>query len=670
SLEPRDIRPDSTLTVVATLRNPGVEDTGPLRFRLQRGSVLTTRSELDGTDADPPPTGAAFAPPSALDGGLAPGQATRVTYRAPAADLAMSRLGVYPLAFVVQSADGDTVGRVQTLLPHFPPTIDTAGTRVALLWPLLDRPHRLTGGRDDTTEPGQPRQPPVFLDDSLYRSVAAGGRLDRLLSVAERVSGSVRLTLVIDPETIEELDRMTAGYRVAVSAARTLPGQGGPAAAAWLARLKKIAGQHLLVAVPYGDPDLVALERGGNAALARVEQPDIDATARVLGVTPTTKVAWPPDGLLTDKALDDVVSAGAGVVLLDRTALPDGPSPDGSATPSAASPLPALGGQAIALVPDATLQRLLAGGAQRRSAPRLAEQRLLAELAMVTAERPSDSRTLVLAPPRRWDPPAAYARALVTDLGELPWLSSVTALDAAGTTAPVDRGALVYPASAQRTEISAALVQQIGAVEELVADFRGALGNADANAELSPYGDALRRAGSTAWRGNQRAGLAYVQRLRRQISVLRARVTMTAPITGVYTLASTDSPLVLTLQNDLEVPVKVRIRLDTPPGFATGDVGIIEIPAGQKRSVRVPASVQRTGTFLVRGQLTTPGQGVLGQEITLSVRSRAYGGLALGITGLAFAVLVGAVIVRLVRRLRGPGPAAPVAGTPADRSRV
>ena len=52
------------------------------------------------------------------------------------------------------------------------------------------------------------------------------------------------------------------------------------------------------------------------------------------------------------------------------------------------------------------------------------------------------------------------------------------------------------------------------------------------------------------------------------------------------------------------------------------------------------------------------------------MRSTAYGGLALGITGLAFAVLVGAVLVRLVRRLRGrPARRRWRAGSPADRSR-
>jgi uncharacterized protein DUF6049 len=358
--------------------------------------------------------------------------------------------------------------------------------------------------------------------------------------------------------------------------------------------------------------------------------------------------------------------------VLDPSSLPGGPSAESGRTPNGASPLPALGGQAVALVPDPVVQRLLDSGGRAGLAggSRLAEQRLLAELAMITAEAPSDGRTLVLAPARRWDPPIAYARALAADLGRLPWLTTVDALQAAAGTVPVDRGSLVYPAAARRRELPSAQVRQIATVQTRVADFRTALEDDDASAELSPYSDALRRAGSSAWRTDPRAGAAFTARLLRQISALRARVTMSLPATGVYTLASADSPLLLTLENRLDVPVSVRVKLTAPPGFAVSDVGIVRIPAGDKRTVRVPASVQRTGTFTVRGQLTTPAQGTLGQEITLSVRSTAYGGLALGITGLAFAVLVGAVLVRLVRRLRGRSEAAPVAaGSPADRSR-
>ena len=667
SLEPHDVRPDSTVQVTALLRNTSADDTGPLTVRLRRGAVLGTRGELQLTDTDAPATGVASGPPQDLAGGLSPGQSQQVRYSTTVADLGLtgsSQLGVYPVALTVQrSADGTELGRLSTLLPYLPDGI--AGTKVTLLWPLLDRPHRLTG-----SPPGRPE---VFTDDLLARSVSPGGRLDRLLDAAVAVTGRVRLTLVVDPETIEALDRMTApiGYRVMTSPRTTVPGTGAAAAAEWLARLRAIAPKHLLVATPYADPDLVALERGGNASLGQFQTPDLDETARVLGVQPSTKVSWPPDGQLTDTALDDVVAQGASAVVLDPTALPRGASEQGGRTPSGVSPLPALSGQALALVSDPVVERLLARGAVATAGgPRLAEQRLLAELAMVTAEAPNDSRTILLAPPRRWSPSAGYADALAADVSRIPWLTELDALQAAGSTEPVDRGPLAYPADARRHEIAGAQVSALGTVQAEVDDFRSALDNEDAREVLGPYGDAVRRSGSSAWRGSPAAGHAYVTALLRQIEGLRSRVTMSSSATGDYTLASSDSPLLITLDNRLSVPVSVRIKLTTPAGFEVRDVGVQQLPAGGKRTVKVLASVQRTGMFTVKGQATTPDGGALGNETTLSVRSTAYGGLALGITGLAFVVLVAAVVVRLVRRLRARGGEAPVAaGSPADRSR-
>jgi hypothetical protein len=66
----------------------------------------------------------------------------------------------------------------------------------------------------------------------------------------------------------------------------------------------------------------------------------------------------------------------------------------------------------------------------------------------------------------------------------------------------------------------------------------------------------------------------------------------------------------------------------------------------------------------------TPAGGGLGPPVDLTIRSTAYGALTLGITGLAFAVLVCAVCVRLVRRLRGGSSTSPTqpAEGPADWS--
>ena len=153
------------MQVTALLRNTSASDTGPLTIRLRRGSVLGTRGELQLADTDTPSTGVASAPAQDLAGGLSQGQSRQVRYSTTVADLGLSAFGIYPIALTVQSTDGTELGRLSTLLPYLPDGI--AGSKVTLLWPLLDRPHRLTG-----SSPGKPE---VFTDDQLARSVSPAG---------------------------------------------------------------------------------------------------------------------------------------------------------------------------------------------------------------------------------------------------------------------------------------------------------------------------------------------------------------------------------------------------------------------------------------------------------------------------------------------------------------
>ncbi len=116
------------------------------------------------------------------------------------------------------------LGFVATYLPAF--YQKPAPDRVTWLWPLIDQPHRLL-------------QDAVFTDDQLAGTVALGGRLDRALQVVEQVGPTIPLTLVVDPELIDELAVMASntGYRVQ-SGAHTVSGTGRPAAVAWLDRLR------------------------------------------------------------------------------------------------------------------------------------------------------------------------------------------------------------------------------------------------------------------------------------------------------------------------------------------------------------------------------------------------------------------------------------------------
>ena len=65
-------------------------------------------------------------------------------------------------------------------------------------------------------------------------------------------------------------------------------------------------------------------------------------------------------------------------------------------------------------------------GTAAPGAPFAVAQRFLAETAMIAAERPSLLRSIVVAPPRQWNPPPGLAGQLLADTVAAPWLRPVS----------------------------------------------------------------------------------------------------------------------------------------------------------------------------------------------------------------------------------------------------
>ena len=161
--------------------------------------------------------------------------------------------GVYPINFTATAAaepGGQTnqVGFGQTYLPSFHD--DPKPVQVSWVWPLIDRPHRLIGTA---------RRSPTTASPS---RCGTGGRLDRALAVVERVAPKVHLTLVIDPELIDELAVMSNPYQVD-EGGKVFPGTGTEAARAWLKRLRDVIASTEPSLTPYADPDIDAVTRAG-----------------------------------------------------------------------------------------------------------------------------------------------------------------------------------------------------------------------------------------------------------------------------------------------------------------------------------------------------------------------------------------------------------------------
>ena len=169
-----------------------------------------------------------------------------------------------------------------------------------------------------------------------------------------------------------------------------------------------------VVALPYADPDITALRRGGLSA---------DVTNARDGRAPRPARSGPrPPGHrrrgLADRRLHRPGDPGARCA---RRAPSRGSRRPGAAHPSSSSTTRRAGrarcapasGPLAALLADHVLTDLLRR--RRRAARSLAAQRFLAETAMITAELPSTGteRVILVAPPRRWNPAQEFLDRLV-----------------------------------------------------------------------------------------------------------------------------------------------------------------------------------------------------------------------------------------------------------------
>jgi len=720
--EPRAVTPGAMVTVTGTLTNTGDAAISDLSVRLQRGQVLTTRAELAHAERDPDPATAVEPAFQNISGELPAGGSLDFSYIVGADALDLERDGVYPVLLNVNGkVDGDArrVGELPTFLVQ-QSVVPSARTAVGWLWPLTERTHRGPTGK--------------FLDDHLTASISTGGRLDRALAVIERLPGSaapgttqpvpaVPVELGIDPALVEELELMAAGP-YAVNGVENA-GRGTDAAAAFLDRLTAVAAVHPVVALPYGDVDADSLTAAGLPTVvtrslpgspkgtARDPLPDSDPNtadstfppvqptggssppsdapdtgagaqilADALDVVPRTDVAWAAGGTLRADTLLTLQAGGVDRVVLGSSGLTDGQTAVGLSgnRATAHTTLTTPSGPVDALVADPTLSDIVGAAEQTPGGARMAEQRYLAELAVLTLQAPTGTeQTVLVAPPRDVQAGPEGAGAMMADTAGLPWLrpsgpDEMFAGPASGA------GELAVPDAAASSLDPAGMADVVAAAGDRN-DLAGAVVD-DPDVAMEAYDAAIARATSMAWRADVEGFRGAATAVRSALDRLRGRVTVLAPADGTYSLGSSDAPLVLTVRNDLPIAVQVLLDCRTPGGrgLSIADIGLQRLAPGQRTTIQVPTQVRQSGGFAVTAQLTTPGGGPLGERISLQVKSTAAGSVSLlitigaaGLLGLLFLRRLVNFILRRRRAAAAPEPGAPegtTAALPPNRSPV
>ena len=688
--------PDEPFQVAGRLVNCGEEPLSGLQVRLLVGGRLTTRSELRLATAEPVAGTRRLPAQAAQSPDLAPGASTGFDVRVEVADLRLGRRnGVHPLAVQARARAGrggrSPVGLASTFVPWFPEG-PVSPTRLAWVVPVVDEPHHGPGA--------------VMVDDGLERLLASGpdaGRLHRLLTTARQGARGacedraraaapagerpapgapcrgepVPLTYAVDPDLLYSVEAMTRPYAVSLAGVRT-DRPPSPDAARWLAALQSAVDEGDLLALPYADPDVVALSRTDSPLKDDVEllqRLGHSETRRLLDRTPLATVAWPPSGPVGG-VLDALADGQGTALLLDESVVVPDPAQD--RTPSARTTLPSTLEPVTALVPDGTLSRLSSPdpSADGWQGARLAEQRWIVETAIIAAERPGQSRTLVVAPERRADLLPAVAGAAIADSGRLPWLCGVPLADVAdGTERCAQLPDPEGPAAADGTValrttvpedrvLPRSHIRDVAAVRRLSDQFTQQVLLPDNDAAKNTQARLLRargRASSTAWRTQPDEGRRMLRLLEDDVTALRNHITL---VGGPALLTGRVGTIRLNVQNGLDQPVNVGVRLDPTSAarLSSEDTALQVVPGRSSQQVSVRVEARTSGRFTARAGLVDASGQPFGGTVELQVRSTQYGRVALAVTGIAAAVLflaAGARIIRRARRRPPPAPAAP-----------
>ncbi|GAA2891488.1 DUF6049 family protein [Streptosporangium fragile] len=648
--------PTTEIKVAGSLVNAGTETLTGLRIQMRYAQQpFTQRAEMD----------------AYLDGqGLQPGAWRDQRYiQAPITPsgkmpweftftpqlLGFPRFGVYPIMIEVLDSFGQQVATRRTVVTYMPRGTRVTRTKLSMVLPIVDQPRR----SDDAT----------FADESLPAAMAAGKRLGDLLKIAQDTASAKGLTWVVDPALLDDARAMGKPHTLRVKD-QTQRRPANAEAATWLDDLRTALADHPVVATPYADPDVTALAHNGVDDIAGSGIEAARTVAReTLGRDVITNVNWPVGGMVDYDALDLLATSGVDTVLLNVLNLPPVPPP--ATTPDASATLESVNGTVTALVADAALSETVGADTSAPGAALANRQRFIAETAMISAEPVAGARTVIAVPHRRWDPDPKYVTDLVETAASLPWLAPAT-LDTVkrGKSAATRRADLTYTADDRRRELGKQYmtsVRKVGARADLTSAITSA-------SDVDVFGLAMLRLASSAWRGKTDAAAPYVQQVGAAVDSRIAKVAITGTEQSrLRTLAGTNGDVPISVRNELEGPgsqvmVRLRVTSDQPNLLKIepyeADSEPILIQGGQNRIIPVQMTATASGQTTVTVQLTTADGRKYGVPVELTVRTTGYTGIALVIVGAALAVMLAAVVLRVLRRRRGRRAAAsPAPGT-------
>lgn len=628
--------PKNRLRVTVVAENRGTDPLENLGMTLWVYNPARSRTEYRQALEEEPPLAPVLVSPFPVRGTLAPGQHRVLTLQHRLPELtARGENAIHPIKVQLES-DGFAVGLVRSALVF-------VGER-----PVVPLSVSVTFVLDE----GIAMRPNgEFVDDRLARAVAPGGRVDVIVTAIERAP--ISSTLVISPLLLDQLDRMSRGYRVASPSGpveRPADGEEARAAAATLDRLRAIAGNPTVevIALPLASPSMPWLVAAG---LRRDLESQIvrghDLVAGLLGAQPVEGIIRPPGSELSPAALRALATRGVHTVVVDEDTFP--PPAGLTLTPPGTALIPVRGGRTItAVTPDPQIADLL-----RKSIgdPALQSQWLLGDLSSVYFEQPSAPRGIALVIGAEGTPPdsALLSRTLARLRRASPGVSPRT-----GWLEPVKVSRLIeIPPQAglerrslQRTPIarpSARFLLELRRARDAIEQLESV------TEEQAPLVEALKNllltSESATLLARENEAIAFLTAVRARIREEFEKVE--TPSGTRVTLTSRQGVIPITVGSSTGYPMRVRVRL-VSPRLRFEDPGIIVLDRAKQR-LTFEVTAQTTGRFPVRVVVETPAGSRIA-ESRIIVRSTAYNRRALLVVAAAALFLIVLWVRRVVPR--------------------
>ena len=132
---------------------------------------------------------------------------------------------------------------------------------------------------------------------------------------------------------------------------------------------------------------------------------------------------------------------------------------------------------------------------------------------------------------------------------------------------------------------------------------------------------------------------AYINAVDTQLAALGGSIV--TPTTTTFTLGGRDSSIRLSLRNDNETDLLIRVHLTSSKLTLPTDDQVVTLPAGTSTLVEIPVTAKSNGRFPVTLQLFTPlGDITVGSPAKFSARVNALAGLGQLFTGIALLLLL------------------------------